>query len=462
MLNSKALWAIVLGFLVLHIGLAIGVNLIEDEAYYQLWARFPSAGYYDHPPMVAWGIAAGQALFGESLLGIRAFSILAAALVSLLTWRIAWLFSKDETVAVRATLWGAVMLPFAVLGFGATPDAGSVLFWTAAVWGLSEVVTGGSARWWLGVGLFAGLGVLSKFTNLFFGASLVLWLLANRDGRNWLGTWQVWAGAALGLLVLIPFTLWNIEHNWIGLERQFGRLGEARAFSPGEFAGFGLSFVLLVTPLIFWRVLRSLWSGKVPAVLIWISAPIVIYLTYHALKTQAGGQWLVPIYPTLAVIAALAAPKGWSARWATPSALALGALVLVLGLWPGRPIIGGHLFSQMRGWQETRTEILTLAKIEGATWVATDAYGLTGQLNHYLAQDLPVWSVTQAKRYGFRGSFPTEFCDQKGLFISRTKFPEGIPYFVNTEPQADILRGEGKQVYMRYYLAIVSGVKACG
>ncbi|MFT5160192.1 MAG: hypothetical protein ACI9ZD_001803, partial [Paracoccaceae bacterium] len=60
MLNSKALWVLILGFAVFHVALAALIPLVEDETYYQLWASAPSAGYYDHPPMVAWGIAAGQ------------------------------------------------------------------------------------------------------------------------------------------------------------------------------------------------------------------------------------------------------------------------------------------------------------------------------------------------------------------------------------------------------------------
>ncbi|NOX72393.1 MAG: glycosyltransferase family 39 protein [Alphaproteobacteria bacterium] len=241
MAKSKALWALVLGFVALHVALAMWLPLVEDEAYYQLWSRVPSAGYYDHPPMVAWGIAAGQAVFGETLLGVRAASILAAALVVLLTYRIAWLFARDEGVAFRAALWGAVMLPFAALGFAATPDAGSVLFWSAAAWALVEVLQGDNRNWWLLVGLFAGLGVLSKFTNLFFGVGLVLWLVASREGRPWLRVWQVWAGALIGLGVLVPLALWNMRNGFVGLERQFGRIGDANGFSVGDFAAFWAS-----------------------------------------------------------------------------------------------------------------------------------------------------------------------------------------------------------------------------
>jgi len=39
---------------------AASVDLSDDEAYYRLWALAPALSYLDHPPMVAWLIAAGR------------------------------------------------------------------------------------------------------------------------------------------------------------------------------------------------------------------------------------------------------------------------------------------------------------------------------------------------------------------------------------------------------------------
>jgi len=468
MLKSKALWALILGFGALHLLLAYALPLVEDETYYALWATVPSAGYYDHPPMVAWWIAAGQAVVGPGPLGVRVMSVLAGSAITLLIWRIAMIYADDARVALRAAVWGQVMLPFAVFGFAATPDAPSVLFWTATIWALAEAGRQRNAAWFLLVGLFAGLGVLSKFTDLFAGLGLVIWLLASREGRGWLRHWQVWAGAVIGVAVLLPFAWWNAAHDWVGLERQFGRIAEVRAFSATDYGAYWLSVVVLVTPVLFWLVLRSLRSDKVPGVLIWISAPVILYLAYYATQSSAGGQWLVPVFPTLAVMAALAARRDWATRLATPTGLGLAALVLVLGFWPGRVIIPGqNPFNQGRGWGRVTRDIQALAADQGAVWIATDAYGLTGQLTWYLSRDLPVWSVTQPKRYLFRGPMPQALCQAKGVFISRTDFAGSIPYFVNSKPLEHIVRHQGGRVLMTYQAALVSQplasfVAACG
>src|SRR5438105_2139916 len=53
--------------------------LLPDESYYWLWTRHLAAGYFDHPPGVAYLIWASTRLFGETELGVRAIGILLIA-----------------------------------------------------------------------------------------------------------------------------------------------------------------------------------------------------------------------------------------------------------------------------------------------------------------------------------------------------------------------------------------------
>src|SRR5258707_8901597 len=58
-----------------------------DETYYWDWSRHLAFGYYDHPPVIAWLIAAGNwlaGLFGAnaSPLAIRLFPVIAGGVAS--------------------------------------------------------------------------------------------------------------------------------------------------------------------------------------------------------------------------------------------------------------------------------------------------------------------------------------------------------------------------------------------
>jgi len=61
----------IFALLVLRAFMAAQLPLSADEAYYWLWSLHPAAGYFDHPPMIAWLIRAGTALFGDTPFGVR-------------------------------------------------------------------------------------------------------------------------------------------------------------------------------------------------------------------------------------------------------------------------------------------------------------------------------------------------------------------------------------------------------
>ena len=79
------------------------IPLSPDETYYWLWSRVPAAGYFDHPPMVAWWIWASTALFGDNAFGVRALSVVSTGLVSYAVFATARnLNLESETLAEKA------------------------------------------------------------------------------------------------------------------------------------------------------------------------------------------------------------------------------------------------------------------------------------------------------------------------------------------------------------------------
>src|SRR5687767_1672991 len=54
---------------------ATATELLDDEAYYHVYSEFLAWGYFDHPPMIAFLIKAGKALFNGEL-GVRILIVL--------------------------------------------------------------------------------------------------------------------------------------------------------------------------------------------------------------------------------------------------------------------------------------------------------------------------------------------------------------------------------------------------
>ena len=67
----RTLLGTIVGLTMVHAVVAAVTGLSDDEAYYRLWALAPALSYYDHPPMVAWMMAAGRWIAGDTPLGIR-------------------------------------------------------------------------------------------------------------------------------------------------------------------------------------------------------------------------------------------------------------------------------------------------------------------------------------------------------------------------------------------------------
>ena len=68
-----ARWLLVagLGSLLLRLYIANTFPITGDEAFFYWWGVYPDWGYYDHPPMVGWLIAAVRATLGDSMGSIR-------------------------------------------------------------------------------------------------------------------------------------------------------------------------------------------------------------------------------------------------------------------------------------------------------------------------------------------------------------------------------------------------------
>src|SRR6516165_1857437 len=141
-------------------------GLAPDETYYWLCAQTPTFACWDEPSMVAWWIWLSTHILGDTALGIRMPTILAVLVTSLAVFGTARELFSAESIGRRAVLWFNAMILIGVGAIFSTPDAPSTLFWSISLWAIAAIWRTGRASLWLLVGLFAGLGCVSKFTNL--------------------------------------------------------------------------------------------------------------------------------------------------------------------------------------------------------------------------------------------------------------------------------------------------------
>lgn len=434
--------AVIVGALVLlRLAFAAVTPLTFDEAYYWTWSKHLAGGYYDHPPMVALVIRLGTLIAGDTPLGVRLVSVLLGLPMSWAVYRTAAMLFGDERIASSAAIFLNATLMVAAGTIIVTPDAPLMVASSFVLYALAKVLTTGRGVWWLGVGAAVGVALASKYTALFFGASILLWLIIVKDLRRWLLSPWPYLGGLVALAVFAPVIAWNADHQWVSFIKQLGR-ARLEGFTLKFFGEMIPTQFAFATPLVFVLGVMGLYVLGRPdpdnrpahALLntsFWV---ILLYFCWHSLHARVEANWLGPVYPAFAIAAALAAHRtDWSARhervaafcrrWALPSGVLLLALLIIQA---NTGILSGYrrdatVRSVGVGWVELARQIEALRVANHATCVMAPDYGTTAWLMFYLPKDTCVVQRGQRIRWINSGEPDAAKLREKVLFVDNVR-----------------------------------------
>jgi len=409
----------------LRLVVAALVPLSPDEAYYWMWSRHLAGGYFDHPPMVSVWIRAGTFLCGDTPLGVRLLAPLSTALGSVILARAAVRLTGDTARGVMAAVLFNATIAFGIGAVSMTPDTPLMFFWILGLAALARLVGGGHGAWWLAFGAGAGLALASKFTAVFLGAGVALWLVVTPTARAWLrGPWPYLSGL-IALACFAPVLLWNAEHAWVGFSRQGGRLS---GFRPDHAFYFLTEFIFgqvgMMSPLVFFLscvgvvvAARGATRTRDPAtwlLLILTLLPLPVFLQ-HTLADRVQANWPAIVYPSAVILATLAWPR--LHRPAAALGLGLTLAIYVHAAWAILPIPEKFDPSMKRlaGWAELAREADAARRAAGLGYIAADNYSLAAILAWYLPVDVPVIGA-QARFASFDLPRP-DLTGQAGLLV---------------------------------------------
>ena len=474
---SRILLVVIATTYVLRMIIGGQLHLAEDEAYYRLWSLSPDLGYYDHPPMIAWWIWLGRALLGDTPLGVRLLPILACAATSLLVVDMARLVGASARAAALAGIWFNAMPLVALGGILATPDAAASLFWTLTLCCVFRAVRDDSVAWWFAGGIAAGLAALSKYTGLFLAPGIVLWLLLTPQGRHLLLRPGPWVAALAAAALFSVNLLWNADHHWVTFAKQFGRLA-ANGLAPGHVVEFLGGQALLLNPFLaaflVMALVGHLKSRTAPSAvltpLMATSAPFALYLLTHSLHDRVEAHWAAPLYPVLAICAAvysmdLMGLKFWRGLARATPTLGFGACAAAIVWLAASPWFaqGAADFAlPLRGWSAFAGRLDVLRRASGAHWVATTSYGLAAQLAGEQELRSPVFQISERQRYADVDDEMGPDTQAPGLVIDlprRLSIPALQRCFTEVLPLGSLVRGAPAETGQAYVVARVKGPK---
>jgi 4-amino-4-deoxy-L-arabinose transferase-like glycosyltransferase len=476
----------VLALVTLRLVGATWTPLTFDEAYYWMWSRHLAFGYYDHPPGVALVIRLGTMIAGDTELGVRLVSILLALPMSFAVYRAAAILFGGRRVAATATILLNVTLMAAVGTLIVTPDSPLLVASSFIVLCLAKVLETGRGAWWLAVGAAVGAALLSKYTALFFGPAILIWLASVPKLRRWLISPWLYLGGLVSLLIFTPVILWNADHNWVSFIKQLGR-SRIEDFRPAFIGELIPTQIAFATPLVFILGAMGLYAllkrdsgasaarGLINAIF-WT---IVIYFMWHSLHARVEANWFAPVYPVFAIAAAVAANlTRWDQyqqrvvdfclRWAAPTGILMFALLIVQANTGA--LSGFRRDATVRsvgvGWRELATGIEAVRARTGATCVLAPDYGTTGWLAFYLPKGTCVVQPTQRIRWVNMPDPDPAQLSGRLLYVDELRLG-GQPYlppylkdaFARVERVAELPRKRGPLTIETYALDLLEGAR---
>jgi 4-amino-4-deoxy-L-arabinose transferase-like glycosyltransferase len=303
--------------LAFRLWLAWWLPLTGDEAYFVTWARAPDFGFYDHPPLVGWLLAAVLQV-SQSTLALRLPAVLLPPAVAVGMVAVIRALARGEPDADRVAYAAAaawLLVPVQVVNVLVTTDTPLVFFSVLSMAAYALAVRRDSLPLYAAAGAALGLAFLSKYFAVLVGFAYVAYAVASTLARDGSGP-RAWRGLAIVAAAAAPFALvnlwWNYGHCWANVLFNFyNRHGDAgfRWWRPLAFVAF---VVYVSSPILLWQLVRHRAAVRAALArperrLLWMAAaaPLAVFALIAPFR-DVGLHWLLSFTPALFAAGALA------------------------------------------------------------------------------------------------------------------------------------------------------------
>ena len=293
--------AILVGVSVLiKVVMASILPMTGDEAYFIVWGKHLDFGYYDHPPMVGWWLAALLQV-SDHPVWLRLPNILVTTLIGWMIFRIVLPRGKTNAVIAAGLYW---LTPVHLLAPLITTDVPLIFFSFLSGVCFYKAQRHDKRAWYLLSGLLLGLAFYSKFFAGMLGIAYVLYIIlfVRRGIKPYIGIVFV----VLGTLPFIGLNLyWNYLNCWDNyLFNLLNRTSDYH-FSIWGLLKYLLLLAYLITPPVVFYVIRkpavvleTLRNGGLGVFLALFTIPVVLFIGLSFGKS-VGLHWLLSFYPFL-------------------------------------------------------------------------------------------------------------------------------------------------------------------
>jgi len=282
-------------------------NLPLDTIEALAWGSNLDWGFNKHPPFSAFAVEIFYQIFGSQ---DWAYYLLSQIFVIIAFFAV-YKFSEEIFNNRKLALFSVFLLEGIYFYNFTTPEfnvnVAQLPFWALTVYYTWRCIKYDKATDYVLLGLFAGLGILSKylFIYLIIGIKLVF-IYFLRKGKK-IKFLHYFIAGPITLLILLPHLIWLTENNYVTIFYGFQRAGGEGGFLDhliypliflGKQIGILIPFLLMSFFLIKKMKFKiNLKDEKLVFLLLTIIAPIfLMLLTSMIMGAKIRTMWMTPFY----------------------------------------------------------------------------------------------------------------------------------------------------------------------
>jgi len=310
--------------------LLVRSGLPYDVAEGIAWGHQWQLGYNKHPPLTAWLLALVTRLGGDPEWPSYLLAQLAILSAFWAIWKLAGKIVEPwPALASVMLLEGVIFYNLKSTTF--TPDTLQTPIWAFTTLFFYQALTTRRRVYWLLVGLFCGLAVLTKYQAAVLFVAMLSVSVLTQAGRDSLKTAGPYLAILAGIVVTAPHFYWSWQHHFP--EIQYALVNVNRAHPITDELSFWYRHLL--PPLLN---LKNVLATLIPVLLMGSFLYARKATGFSGLKWQRKFVLMMGGVPYLfTLIASLVSGGNFAARWNIPDFYLVGLLLILWLRSPFRP-----------------------------------------------------------------------------------------------------------------------------
>ena len=273
--------------------------LIDDEAYYAMYAKHLDWGYIDHGPVVAFLIKIFSYPFLTSF-NVRIGAVICSMILAISLFFFGKKYFNTKTGVSLSLLLSANLL-FHTNSTILTPDVPLAFFLILSIMGYF-IAYHYNERMIYVSGFFLGMAMLAKITALFTAIAIALYPMIIPNKRYWLYKKSYYLSFLLGITVFMPFIIWNFQNNFAFIKYQGSHVTEGGDLN--DFLNLWLPLIVMLGPIFYYysvifplKMIKK-WNDINEKLQYFILITLIpfCYFFIHSMLSRFELNWPAPVF----------------------------------------------------------------------------------------------------------------------------------------------------------------------